>query len=127
MVQLYTYEEVSKHNTLDDLYIIIKSKVYDITKFVHEHPGGDELLLDEGAKDSTEAFEDVGHSPDACAILEQYYIGEVDIKSKAATSTKPQTKQVTAKESAGNPFRIIIPIIFFTGYFYWRIFIHGAN
>jgi cytochrome b involved in lipid metabolism len=43
-----------------------------------KHPGGDEILLEEGAKDATEAFEDVGHSPDARDMLAKYYIGEVD-------------------------------------------------
>lgn len=36
MVQIYTHEDVSKHNTRDDLYMIIDNKVYDITNFVDE-------------------------------------------------------------------------------------------
>ena len=32
-------------------------------------------------KDGTEAFEDVGHSPDARELQQQYLIGEVDIPS----------------------------------------------
>lgn len=35
-------------------------------------------MIDEGAKDATTAFDDVGHSDDARAMLEQYYIGDVD-------------------------------------------------
>jgi cytochrome b involved in lipid metabolism len=44
----------------------------------NKHPGGEEVLLDEGAKDATGAFDDVGHSDDAREMLEKYYIGEVD-------------------------------------------------
>lgn len=36
MATIYTYEEVAKHNTRGDLYMIIDNKVYDITKFVDE-------------------------------------------------------------------------------------------
>lgn len=36
------------------------------------------MLLDEGAKDATAAFEDVGHTDDARDLLVKYYIGEVD-------------------------------------------------
>lgn len=36
MVQIFTHEQVSKHNTRDDLYMIIDNKVYDITNFVDE-------------------------------------------------------------------------------------------
>ena len=35
-------------------------------------------MIDEGAKDATGPFEDVGHSEDARDILKKYYIGDVD-------------------------------------------------
>ncbi|KAG0741853.1 hypothetical protein G6F57_004158 [Rhizopus arrhizus] len=91
-VQLYSYEEVSKHNHRNDLWMIINGKVYDITKFQDEHPGGEEVLIDEGAKDATGSFEDVGHSEDARQILKSYYIGDIDPKSQPIKFTK-QTEQ----------------------------------
>lgn len=35
-------------------------------------------MIDEGAKDASTAFDDVGHSEDARAMLAQYYVGDVD-------------------------------------------------
>lgn len=35
-VQLYTYEEISKHNNRKDLWMVINGKVYDITTFQDE-------------------------------------------------------------------------------------------
>ncbi|KAL0094509.1 cytochrome b5-like heme/steroid binding domain-containing protein [Phycomyces blakesleeanus] len=98
-VQLFTYEEVSTHNTRDDLYMIINNKVYDITKFVEEHPGGEEVLVDEGAKDATASFNDIGHSPEASEMLEKYYIGDVDPSSapvKGGASNSNGEKSVSA-------------------------------
>jgi cytochrome b involved in lipid metabolism len=35
-------------------------------------------LLDEGARDATGAFDDVGHSDDARDLLKKYHVGNVD-------------------------------------------------
>lgn len=35
-------------------------------------------MLDEGAKDATTAFDDVGHSDDARDLLKKYFVGDVD-------------------------------------------------
>jgi cytochrome b involved in lipid metabolism len=37
--------------------------------------GGEEVLLDVGGQDSTEAFEDVGHSDEAREILDGLLVG----------------------------------------------------
>lgn len=59
-------------------YIVIASTFFFLLIFVNQHPGGEEVLIDEGAKDATGPFEDVGHTDDARKLLEQYYIGDVD-------------------------------------------------
>ncbi|CAL5408009.1 unnamed protein product [Camellia sinensis] len=58
-------------------------EVYDVTPFMDDHPGGDEVLLSATGKDATNDFEDVGHSDSAREMMEKYYIGEID------TSTVP--------------------------------------
>jgi alkylation response protein AidB-like acyl-CoA dehydrogenase/predicted heme/steroid binding protein len=54
----FTFEEVAKHNKEGDLWIIIDSKVYDVSRFANLHPGGAAVLLVDSiaGKDSTEAF-----------------------------------------------------------------------
>lgn len=42
-----------------------------------QHPGGEEVLLEQSGKDATENFEDVGHSTDARDLMKQYLIGEL--------------------------------------------------
>ncbi|KAH9884103.1 cytochrome b5-like heme/steroid binding domain-containing protein [Xylariomycetidae sp. FL2044] len=76
----FTYQDVAEHNTKKDLYVVIHDKVYDTTKFVDEHPGGEEVLLDVGGQDATEAFEDVGHSDEARETLEQLLVGTLKRK-----------------------------------------------
>jgi len=74
-------EEVSKHNIGKgpdkSVWVVVHDKVYDVTKFLDEHPGGEEILIENGGMDATENFEDVGHSSDAREMLSEYYVGEL--------------------------------------------------
>ncbi|KAJ4298940.1 hypothetical protein N0V90_004183 [Kalmusia sp. IMI 367209] len=76
----FTYSDVSEHATKKDLYIVVHDKVYNASSFVDEHPGGEEVLLDVGGQDATEAFEDVGHSDEAREILEGLIVGKLHRK-----------------------------------------------
>ncbi|KAI2628248.1 cytochrome b5 [Xylaria nigripes] len=87
----FTFQDIAEHNTKKDLFLVIHDKVYDTTKFIDEHPGGEEVLLDVGGQDATESFEDVGHSDEARETLEQLLVGTLkrqpgDAKPKAAVS-----------------------------------------
>lgn len=48
-----------------------------VSIFSLQHPGGEEVLLEQAGADASESFEDVGHSLDAREMLKQYYIGDV--------------------------------------------------
>uniref|UniRef100_A0A3B3B6U5 Cytochrome b5 type B n=1 Tax=Oryzias melastigma TaxID=30732 RepID=A0A3B3B6U5_ORYME len=81
-LKYYTLEEIRVHNMSKDTWLIIHDKVYDISSFLEEHPGGEEVLLEQGGADATESFEDVGHSLDAREMLQQYYIGELHMDDR---------------------------------------------
>lgn len=92
--QLITLEEVSKHATGKDCWMVIHGKVYNVTDFLDEHPGGDEVMISSSGKDATEDFEDVGHSTAARKQLDDYYVGEYDVNSapvKPTTTSKDDT------------------------------------
>lgn len=97
-VTYYRLEEVAKRNSAEETWMVIHGRVYDITRFLSEHPGGEEVLLEQAGADATESFEDVGHSPDAREMLKQYYIGDVhpsDLKPKGGK--KDPSKSSTCK------------------------------
>lgn len=50
----YTMEEVSKHNKKDDLWIVVKGCVLDVTNWLDEHPGGANALFNFMGRDATE-------------------------------------------------------------------------
>lgn len=87
-VKYYTLEEIRVHNMSNDTWLIIHDKVYDITSFLEEHPGGEEVLLEQAGADATESFEDVGHSTDAREMLQQYYLGELHMDDRKKEKAK---------------------------------------
>ncbi|XP_044149292.1 cytochrome b5 [Bufo gargarizans] len=76
-VKYYTLEEIQKHNNSKSTWIILHHKVYDVTKFLEEHPGGEEVLREQAGGDATETFEDIGHSTDARNMSKEFVIGEL--------------------------------------------------
>ncbi|KAL5091883.1 hypothetical protein Trisim1_002693 [Trichoderma cf. simile WF8] len=53
----YTMEEIAKHNTKDDLWVVVKGVVLDLTNWLEEHPGGVNAILNFMGRDATEEFE----------------------------------------------------------------------
>lgn len=77
----YTLEEVRHHKTADDLWIVHNGRVYDVTSFQDDHPGGPDLLLMQGGKDATEIMADKfehEHSSSAYTVLKEFYIGDLE-------------------------------------------------
>ena len=53
----YSMEEVAKHNKKDDLWIVVKGVVLDVTNWLDEHPGGPQALFSHMGRDASEEFE----------------------------------------------------------------------
>ena len=73
-----SWEEVKEHKSKNKgVWVVINNKVYDVTQFMDDHPGGEEVLLEQAGGDATEAFEDVGHSEDAKKLMKDFFVGDV--------------------------------------------------
>ncbi|KAI3354964.1 hypothetical protein L3Q82_004761 [Scortum barcoo] len=86
-VRYFRLSEIEEQNSFKSTWIIINNKVYDVTKFLEEHPGGEEVLREQAGGNATESFEDVGHSSDARQMAASMMIGELhpDDRHKIAT------------------------------------------
>ncbi|KAF7268158.1 hypothetical protein GWI33_018621 [Rhynchophorus ferrugineus] len=91
MVQEYTVAQVKEQNKQDKVLVLINNDVYDVTSFLNEHPGGEEVLLEQAGKDATEAFEDVGHSSDAREKMKSFKVGTL-----VASERKPEQPKKSA-------------------------------
>lgn len=72
--------EVASRNTAKSCYVTVGTKVYDITPFLEDHPGGGDLILQYAGQDVKEAMEDPishAHSEAAFEVLDDHLIGFV--------------------------------------------------
>ncbi len=80
--QTFTTEEVSKHNSASDCWLIIRGEVYDVTNYLALHPtspGAIEPWCGSIANDGMETKGiGVDHSEEAYNLLSQYLIGKLE-------------------------------------------------
>uniref|UniRef100_A0A7N8YR58 Cytochrome b5 n=1 Tax=Mastacembelus armatus TaxID=205130 RepID=A0A7N8YR58_9TELE len=100
-LRYYRLSEIEQQNTFKSTWIIIHNKVYDVTKFLEEHPGGEEVLREQAGGNATESFEDVGHSTDARDMASTLVIGELH----------PETLVTTVKEETSWWSNWLIPAL----------------
>ena len=65
--RVLSFNDVKLHNHAGDCWIVIHSKVYDVTDFLPSHPGGSAVIIKYAGQDSTTAYDEV-HAP---GILEE--------------------------------------------------------
>lgn len=98
-----TASEAAKHNTLQDCWLIISGSVYDVTRFIYQHPGGVSEISTRCGTDATTAFQTLGgrgknHSNLAYSMLSGYLIGNVG-SSVDVTTPVASTSQTTGTGS----------------------------
>eukprot|EP00640_Fibrocapsa_japonica_P007793 CAMPEP_0113936394 /NCGR_PEP_ID=MMETSP1339-20121228/3319_1 /TAXON_ID=94617 /ORGANISM="Fibrocapsa japonica" /LENGTH=143 /DNA_ID=CAMNT_0000938861 /DNA_START=130 /DNA_END=561 /DNA_ORIENTATION=- /assembly_acc=CAM_ASM_000762 len=114
----FTSSEVAKHNDSDSCWLIIGNektggqKVYDVTKYLDEHPGGAEIMLESAGQDADDMFEDVGHTNDARKTMEKFIIGVLKLTEEEKEALKNKaSKQIPAGQSQGsglNPMVLLV-------------------
>lgn len=80
----YSPEMIANHNNEHDCWIIIGNarrggpRIYDVTRFLDDHPGGPEIVLEYAGTNADEMFEDIGHSNEARRKMKQFLVAPVD-------------------------------------------------
>lgn len=77
----YTLAELGRHASTTSCWLLIGGRVYDVTTYLRNHPGGARTITPWCGKEATRAFatEDGRgeHSTSAYQLLEDYYIGNL--------------------------------------------------
>ncbi len=137
-VRSYSWEDIRKHDKENDAWVVMDGEVFDVSKFLNEHPGGSSIVLPSLGTDIQEvniypkcfarpefdqrvcaiqifASDDAhAHSPAAYDILRRYRIGNL------AGAKKPQIAKSVQSDASG--FKTTIdfskPIVFQVFFFF---------
>ena len=86
--------EVSKHNSEQDCWLIIENGVYNVTQYIELHPGGRDRIISNCGTDATQPFVTQdgrgGHSQTAYDELKLFYIGDIG----GSITTTPDTSKI---------------------------------
>jgi len=98
-IKSFTKSDVLKQRAAGRCWIVLHDNVYDVTDFLQEHPGGEELITDIKADDfetQTTEFDDADHSEEAMEQLQEFFKGKLvegddddDDSAAAAVVAKP--------------------------------------
>ncbi|KAJ4293401.1 NADH-cytochrome b5 reductase [Kalmusia sp. IMI 367209] len=131
MTEILTRADVQLHNTKENLYMIIRNNVYDVTSFVDEHPyvsraepsvkviaieliqcsGGFDPLLEVAGQDATEAYVATDHSEEADEILEDFKIGVLGAEPEVIVGIDPELAVLTRTDTPTEDDKAVIRVL----------------
>jgi len=101
---VFTKEEVAKHNTVDDCWIIIKDQVYDVTQFLKKHPGGKRVIVRWAGKDATKVFQSIHAAHLLQTMAKEYSIGNLKLTLSNTRVSEKQKKAMAHRFGDQIPF-----------------------
>jgi hypothetical protein len=75
-------DEVRRHSTADDAWMVLSGRVYNITPYMPFHPGGAEILAAAAGKDGTALFQRYHPWVNGHALLEACLLGAVKARAR---------------------------------------------
>ncbi|MFH1668034.1 MAG: cytochrome b5-like heme/steroid binding domain-containing protein [Candidatus Komeilibacteria bacterium] len=73
---LLNKNEIARHNTTKDCYLMINNNVYDVSLYINMHPGGKKIITTNCGREVTGIFARI-HSNRAWDLLKNYKIGQL--------------------------------------------------
>ncbi|KAK2790572.1 hypothetical protein FQN53_009040 [Emmonsiellopsis sp. PD_33] len=101
---LITLAQLKGHNSQEDLWIAVHGKVYNLTSFAKDHPGGIEVLKTCAGTNGSETYEYAGHSSDAIKKIEHSVVGNLaGYGVNSAQFHAISSNSIEGTKTGGNP------------------------
>ncbi|KEF62069.1 L-lactate dehydrogenase (cytochrome) [Exophiala aquamarina CBS 119918] len=112
--RLITAAEVESHGRLDDLWIVVEEKVYDMTRFGPEHPGGQAIIQLYAGRDATEAYKEI-HEPSLIMtnLRPEEKIGDLDPRTSFRDPPPRKGEKIERNSAEKPPLQTLINLFDF--------------
>jgi cytochrome b involved in lipid metabolism len=95
----FTLATIGKHNTATDCWSAVGGGVYDLTKWIGKHPGGQAVITMMCGADGTTMYQGKHKgSTSAGAALAQFKVGTIGTTGTTQSTTQTTTKTYTLKQ-----------------------------
>ena len=101
-----TRAQMASHDQRTDVWMSLHGKVYDVTKYLEDHPGGEEVLLDSRvARMAPRTLRMWATSNEARKALTKYEIGELPPSERVAASSE------SGSSGGGGGMMMALPVL----------------
>jgi len=97
----FTPDQVAQHHRASDCYMIISGKVYDVTSYVNQHPGGVDNIVSGCGTDATDLFAQI-HSQRAYDMLVNFYVGDLAVMPSASSDPPANGVAMVSQNNANS-------------------------
>jgi len=101
-IRIYTASDVLQHNSENSCWVTHRGKVLDVTNFLMDHPGGEELILKHAGKDVENVMkntEEHEHSESAYGMLDEFLIGRLGARENRVSDDWVATDDFTPEDT----------------------------
>ncbi|KAM3448622.1 hypothetical protein MY3296_007655 [Beauveria thailandica] len=119
--RIITAGELAKYEGTDTFWLAVHGKVYDLTAYAADHPGGVDVLKDSAGTDATESFDYAGHPKSAFQSMVKFCIGRLEGSNEDVTEipqeppTLNKSAAVAGKPVSDSKTRLLMPLLLVGG------------
>ncbi|EGX96861.1 cytochrome b5 reductase, putative [Cordyceps militaris CM01] len=115
--RIITAAELAKYEGADTLWLAVHGKVYNLTAYAADHPGGVDVLKDSAGTDATESFDYAGHPKSAVQSMAKFCIGRLEGSHELVAEEPKETPALkttaapAGKSSSDSKTRLLMPLL----------------
>eukprot|EP01059_Diplonema_ambulator_P001963 TRINITY_DN11620_c0_g1_i1.p1 TRINITY_DN11620_c0_g1~~TRINITY_DN11620_c0_g1_i1.p1 ORF type:complete len:150 (+),score=27.60 TRINITY_DN11620_c0_g1_i1:39-452(+) len=106
-----TWAEMAEHSKEENAWLAVYDRVYDVSKFMNDHPGGADPLWQLAGEDATREWDAVGHGPSAAEKMEKMLVGRLVGEKPGKRKQTAEKKESIVPMEQGQSFAFTMALV----------------